>query len=77
MTEKFISLKEAAEILGIQPGTLQKKCQGNPPEIAHYRIFGRPKFKLSEFMRYVERCRIEARPRLPRSQRRYSGTSAV
>lgn len=64
MTDKFITLKEAAGILGYTPGTLQKKCQGNPPEMSHYRIAGRPKFKLSELMRWAERFRVEARPRL-------------
>lgn len=64
MTDKFIPLKEAAEILGYKPGTLQKKCQGNEPEIPHYRIAGRPRFKLSELMRYMEMFHVEARPRL-------------
>lgn len=64
MTDKLITLKQAAEILGYTPGTLQKKCQGNPPEMAHYRIAGRPRFKLSELLRYMERFRVEARPRL-------------
>lgn len=64
MTDRFLSIKEAAELLGYTPGTLQKKCQGNPPEMSHYRIAGRPRFKLSELMRWVERSRVEARPRL-------------
>lgn len=64
MTDKMLTIKEAAKILGYEPCTLQKKCQGDPPEMPHYRIAGRPKFKLSELMRWIDRCRVAGGPRL-------------
>lgn len=63
----LISLKEAANYLGLQPGTVQKMVQSRL--ILHYRFpknTSRPTFKRDDLDRYIEAHRVETRPMLKR-----------
>lgn len=57
----LIPLKEAAEYLGIEPGTLRKWVQAK--RIPYYSL-GRPKFKRAELDRFIERHRVAAVQRI-------------
>ncbi len=69
--EKLITLKEAAELLGCAPATLRKWVQAK--KVPHYRLSGRPKFKVSELENFVRIMKVERRPSLKRSSVRRVG----
>lgn len=66
----LLSLKEAAQYLGLSPATLRKLVQNN--KIPHYRLpsceggQSHPKFKVQDLDKWIECHRIEARPLWPK-----------
>ena len=62
--DRLLSVKEAALVLGIKPGTLQKWAQAE--RITHYRIGGRPKFKATDIERFIDSSKVSLRPSFAR-----------
>lgn len=58
----LMSVKDAAEYIGIEPGTLQKWCQKK--QIPHYKVTNRPMFKKAEIERFIEMRRVPAIARI-------------
>lgn len=54
MDKKYISLKDAAELLGFSTNTLYHKTSCRPPKIPHYKVDGKILFSVAELEAFLE-----------------------
>ena len=57
-TDDFLTLKEAAEYIGMSQSFLKTLKYGN--KIPFYQVGGNIKYKISDLKTYLESCRIES-----------------
>lgn len=55
---QWLTLKEAAEEIGISVGTLRRRCTND--EIPHSRVIRGILIKRNDLLEYIERFRVEA-----------------